>query len=178
MDIRSLKLMKISIRCLDILHWMIPLFHHFGYIVFENTYQTTSFTAAQHFAQGTGTTLPENVSVQLQQSTDGGKTYTDYGTAQTLNADGNWTYCWKALPSVTADNEKILYQAVEAAVSKYTISYGSVTGNIDSGYQQTITDTYAKTNFTIHMAWNHGTQSNTYLWPRHPRSSVFWQMEI
>lgn len=140
--------------------------HNFGYGGFENAYQTTSFTVSKDWAHGTQTQVdqPTSVTVQLQQSTDGGKTYADYDDAQTLtvaDADsaGNWVHTWKGLPTYTSKGTAIEYQAVEIPVSGYNLTAGTVTGDITNGYKQTLTNTYAYTDITVNKTWDYGMQA-------------------
>lgn len=145
-------------------------FHNFGYAGFENAYQPTSFTVNKTWESGTNASQPSSVTVQLEQSLDGGTTYTDYGTPQTLNEANGWAYTWTDLPSYAADNALVQYKAVEAAVSGYTTNQGTPAyvqeGTAVGTWLQTITNTSIETNtqLTITKTWDHGAQAEAD-WP-------------
>ena len=135
--------------------------HNFGYGGFENTYQTTSFTASKTWVNGVNAAQPDSATVQLEQSTDGGTTYTDYGAAVTLDEDGEWTYTWSDLPAYTKSGAQILYKAAETAISGYTTTDSGVSGTVAAGFQQAFTNTYAYTNIKVSKVWDHGTQGES-----------------
>jgi hypothetical protein len=96
--------------------------HNFGFGGIDNTYKTTSFTATKEWKDGTNTDVPTDVTMTLMQSTDGGKTYTDFGSSVTVSRAAN-KYTWTSLPSYTSDGTAILYKVYESPVSGYTSSY-------------------------------------------------------
>lgn len=117
-------------------------------VIFDNTYQTAKFTAAASFTTSPSAALPSSVTMQLQQSVDGGA-FTNYGDAVTLNQAGNWTNQWTDLPAYTSDNKPLTYQAVETVPQGYALTAGNVAGNAADGYTQSFDNTAAYTTFEV-----------------------------
>ncbi|MCH4180134.1 MAG: Cna B-type domain-containing protein [Atopobiaceae bacterium] len=138
--------------------------HNFGFLGMSNEYKTTTFTVNKSWDNGVDANAPTSVTMQLQQSVDGGTTYTDYGSAVDLDEAGTWKHQWTDLPTYTAENKQILYRAVETSVTGYTAADGGVTGSAADGYTQTFTNTYGYTNLTVNKTWDHGTQPQAE-WP-------------
>jgi hypothetical protein len=133
--------------------------NNFGYVGLDNKYNPTTFTVTKTWDNGTDPTPPDSVTVQLQQSLDSGKTWADYGDAQTLDAAGKWIHEWSGLPSYDSKGVEIKYKAVETPIDGYTTDEGSVSGKATDGYSQTITNTYDFTKLTVTKTWNYGGQA-------------------
>ena len=142
---------------------------HFGFVGLDNTYQYTTYTVNKQWDNNSGTGNPASATVHLQESIDGGKTFFDYtgdGTA-TLTEKGGWSYQWTNLPSyiyTSGSPVPVVYQTYEDRLDDYTTSYGTVNGNAENGYSQTITNTSKYTTFKVSKIWNHGVQSESD-WP-------------
>ena len=82
---------------------------------------------------------PASISMQL--SADGKAS----GEAVTLNAGNSWTYTWENL-DVNTGGKAIKYTVDETAVpTGYTKTVGAVTGDADSGFKVTITNSHTPT---------------------------------
>jgi len=135
--------------------------NHFAYLGIDNTPQLCSFTVTKSWNHGINTEAsrqPSAVMVHLQQSLDGGKTYTDTGKSAALTAAGSWTASWTDLPGYLADGTKILYKAYEDTVPNYRMTSDSAAQGSDGNWKQTILNTYEYTKVSVTKTWDYGAQ--------------------
>lgn len=137
--------------------------HNFGYIGLQNTYQTTTFTVNKVWENHGVFSNPSSVTVHLVQSTDGGNTWFDVDTdaQMKLSSSNNWKYQWTGLPTYVYTNSEpvqIQYKIIEDEVPDYTTSISSVTGDAESGYSQTVTNSSIYTTLKVTKLWNYGQQ--------------------
>ena len=127
----------------------------------------TSFTVNKTWVRTSQTNAnPLNATMTLQSSSDNGNTWnkvlTDtVGTAITNPVSITDTYKWNHL-----DASK-MYRVIEKHIVGYTTDLGTVNGSVDTGYSQTITNTYKPAKLTITKIWNMNGSTET-----HPDSAT------
>jgi hypothetical protein len=121
-----------------------------GYsVIFTNTYETTSFSGSATLINGTNTSAPSSLQLQLEQSSDNGKTYTAYGSPVTVDKASSWAHLWQNLPAVSFSSTPYLYRINETVPAGYHEQGSAVSGSITTGYTQKIQNFYAYTELTV-----------------------------
>lgn len=81
-------------------------------------------------------TLPNSITVHLEQSTDLGASWTTVADSEkTMNSDNNWgtTLEWNDLPVQDANGQEILYRVVETEVEGFNTTYSPAQISANSG---------------------------------------------
>jgi hypothetical protein len=143
------------------------------------TLKDTSFTVTKVWdntnridnAGKASNTNPASVTMTLQESSNGGKTWSkanETATGETLinpvtyDTTTSNKYTWTGLdPAKT-------YQVKETSIRGYDTTYGTVSGSAAKGYQQTVTNKYHPTSLTLKKIWNMNGFTGT-----HPASVTF-----
>lgn len=131
----------------------------------------TSFTVTKAWDRGTQSPAnPTKVTMTLQQSTDGTvwtKVTKDAAGSAIINpvaydTNSSSTYTWNHLDPAKK------YQVKETAMTGYSASYSTVTGDVTSGYAETVTNTYTPTTLKLTKIWDMNGTTGT----SHPVSVV------
>ncbi len=116
-----------------------------------NTLETTSHKVTKTWdKQEVTVDLPDSIQVTLQQSSNGGTTWSDFKTVTITPDNGKWEYTFEDLPA-----EGMSYRAHEASLSGWEANHDW--SNADS---TAITNTYKTGGLRIKKEWDGDNESN------------------
>ena len=96
--------------------------------------ETLDLTILKEWQDRTGAPMTqvdvESISIQIQQSNDGGETWSDYGEPVIITNEDDWEFTVKDLPLLSASGAELTYRVMETPVEGYVITgEGEITGN-------------------------------------------------